>query len=347
MPAATGTDLDDVRREVVRSLVQLREFAGPTDAAPIRRKTRTKDVCHETQLRCFADRTVDPRRVTQLACRTKQLGMGIAHLMLSQPAPMKLVDQVTPRQPVIDDASAHRLNPEPGRHGATGYRVSTLMGAAVRSIEGHRREIRTSSAGSDDTGLVDTPTVTYGIDLPDDREFRLCGDVVGKRVLELGSPGGNAVSLARLGARASLVEPSSSRISELRRLAETHEVTVECHLGGHAELGFATSASIDLVICTDGLRGVDDVSRVFRQVHRVLKPGSVFVFAAPHPFTRLVGADGTLQGSYGNPSEPLQSVAGLFAALGRASFVVDVLLEPMGRGPLPTMLIVRARKLGI
>ena len=43
--------------------------------------------------------------------------------------------------------------------------------------------------------------------------------------------------------------------------------------------------SVDLVLSAYALGFVEDLNRVFRQVHRVLKDGSPFVVSLPHPAT--------------------------------------------------------------
>jgi SAM-dependent methyltransferase len=195
------------------------------------------------------------------------------------------------------------------------------------------------------------PTISYGRSVPDENELRLCGDVAGKRVIELGSTAAaNAVSLARRGAKAMVIDPSSDRLNELRGLAEQNEVSVECHRGDLADLGFATSASVDLVLCVGGLASVDDISRVFRQVHRVLRTDAPFVLAVPHPFAAMIDVGDVVRRRYWG-DDAIHTVGGLFTALTRSNFQVDVVLEPepVGRHDalVPTTLIVRARKLGV
>ena len=67
-------------------------------------------------------------------------------------------------------------------------------------------------------------------------------------------------------------------------------MSVECHHGELADLGFAPSGTIDLVLANHTLDDDDDLGRTLRQVHRVLKPGAPFVLAMAHPFA-AVGTD--------------------------------------------------------
>lgn len=196
--------------------------------------------------------------------------------------------------------------------------------------------------------------VRYGSSVADESELRLCGDVAGKRIIELGiSAPSNAVALAGAGARALAVDPSADRIALLRRQAETAEVTVQCHQSDVADLGFATSASIDLVVASHTLAEVDDLSRLLRQIHRVLKPDAAFIMAEQHPIAAmLTAANGqqseTVQHPYGQTS---RTFSDLFMSMQRTNFRIEVMHELMPinhRNALaPLVLVIRARKLGV
>ena len=157
---------------------------------------------------------------------------------------------------------------------------------------------------------------------------KLIGHVAGKRVLELGCGRGSvAVDLARQGARVIAVDADSDRLAALRREAEREETKVELHHGDLADLAFLRADTIDAVFSDGALADVADLSRVFRQAHRVLRPDGPLVVALPHPNAEL---------------EPHRSVSDIFMALVRTNFRVDTLLEPGGR-----TLVLRGRKEGI
>ncbi len=195
--------------------------------------------------------------------------------------------------------------------------------------------------------------VRYGASVADESELRLCGDVNGKRVIELGiGAWGNSVALALAGARTLAVDPSADRIAMLRRQAEEAEVTVQCHQSEVADLGFATSASIDLVVASHTLLDIDDLARLLRQIHRVLKPESPFVMAGPHPIAAMlasVGGQYVAQQPYG--AAPARSISDIFMAMQRTNFRIDVMHELMpinSRNAMaPAVLVIRARKLGV
>jgi SAM-dependent methyltransferase len=219
--------------------------------------------------------------------------------------------------------------------------------------------------------------VQYGSDLPDEAELRLCGNVQSKRVLELGCGAGeNAVAFAKNGAHTIALDRSPGQLALARNLADLEEVRVEWHESDAADLAFLRADSIDLAFSAGLLAEVEDIDRLFRQVHRVLRPGAPFVFAYEHPLALSVGRDHDEPGglplgrlevrrSYFDlgPIEVTRqgekftvwprTIADVFAALHRAGYRVDALLEPEpvhspDPGPtMPTAVVWRARKEGV
>jgi SAM-dependent methyltransferase len=199
------------------------------------------------------------------------------------------------------------------------------------------------------TGPVTTPAISFGRNIPDESELRLCGDIAdGKRALELGlGRSQNAVAFALAGAKAIAVDPDASRIETLRAAAVEAEVTVECHVTDLADLGFATSGSIELVVADHTIGEVDDLGRLLRQVHRVLRSSQPFVLSVPHPFAGVHSTD-----EFGSKVLPYGSVGRTIGdwhlQLGRANFRVDRILElgVTDISPVPTTLVIRAQKEG-
>ena len=185
--------------------------------------------------------------------------------------------------------------------------------------------------------------ISFGASIPGETELRLCGDVGdGTRAVELGvSEWFNSIELARAGAKSIAVDPDPARIEALRRRADEEAVVVQCITADLADLGDVTSATCDLVLAAHTIHGFDDLGRLLRQVHRILKPSRSFVISMPHPFA-AVGPDSP----YGAAA---RTVGDWFTALGRTNFRVDQLRE-LGVGPtssVPTTLVLRARKEGI
>jgi SAM-dependent methyltransferase len=192
-----------------------------------------------------------------------------------------------------------------------------------------------------------TDHVTYGEGVPGDSQLGLLGDVSGgRRVIELGIVETNSVALALRGAKAIAVDPDRERLTALRVAAADADVSVECHEGDLGDLGFATSSTIDVVLAVHTLDDVDDLGRILRQVHRVLKPGAPFVLVLDHPFASV----GPIGGSkkvrrYG---ENRRTIGELLAALDRSNFRVEIFEElgVSGASAVPTTLAVKVRKQG-
>ena len=252
--------------------------------------------------------------------------MGVAHLGAADTAQSNLIDQHPPGQSVVDDAAPF------------------FTAAQHPDRETHRFRLAIRK-----TGAVTTSAISFGRDIPDDRELRLCGDISGgRRALELGvSREMNAIAFALAGAKSIAVDPDPSTIEHLRQAATKAEVTVECHVGDPADLGFATSGSIELVVANHTLVDVDDLGRQLRQVHRVLKASHPLLISVPHPFAGVHTTD-----QYGSKVHPYgtvgRTIGDWHTQLSRANFRVDHILElgVSNISPVPTTLLLRARKEG-
>ncbi len=193
--------------------------------------------------------------------------------------------------------------------------------------------------------------VSFGPNVADDDELRVCGDVRGKRVLELGLYGAvpNCISMVERGAARGLaVDPSLEAIQRGRQAAANLEVIVEFHHAEIADLGFITTGSIDLALCVHHIGYDTDFARIFRQVHRVLKPEAGFALALVHPMSAVFdGADPTARRRYGSTTPTIGEIA---MGLQRANFSIEVVHElPPRNAPhavAPVVLVIRANKLG-
>ena len=232
------------------------------------------------------------------------------------------------------------------------------------------------SAAYQDAAKLSTNVAHYGPDMPTEAELRLLGDLKGKKVLELGCGGAQcSIAFAKQGATAIGVDFSSAQLAHARRLCEHEEVRLELRQGDLADLAFLQADSIDLVFSAYAFGYVEDLNRVFRQVHRVLKVGAPLVFSLTHPAYDIVDDDAELalliRRSYFDHS-PIDfewdgipftayhhTLSELYMGLTRASYRVDLILEPepIEGAPhshawrdtflyLPRTLIIRARKEG-
>ncbi len=150
---------------------------------------------------------------------------------------------------------------------------------------------------------------------------------------------------------------------------------MELRQGDLADLAFLRADSIDLVFSAYAFGYVEDLNRVFRQVHRVLKVGAPLVFSLTHPAYDMIDdvAEPPLliRRSYFDRSTVdfdwggirftayHHTLSELYMGLVRASYRIDLVLEPepVASGPrshawqetynfVPRTLIIRARKEG-
>lgn len=187
--------------------------------------------------------------------------------------------------------------------------------------------------------FVPVDPISYGPGSPPESELRLLGPVAGKRILVLGcADPAVPAALAEQEAKVVGVEPSLDRLTAARAATGAARVQAELHHVDFAELAFVRANTIDAAVAVLALADVDDLDRVFRQVHRVLHPQAPLVLSLPHPASALAEGRSWFE----------RSVADVFTSLVRTSFAVDVLLEPVPApgARLPVTLIVRGRKLG-
>lgn len=188
-----------------------------------------------------------------------------------------------------------------------------------------------------------------------DLDRRLLGEVRGRHVLVLGCGAGHdAVGLARRGAIVTAVDDSADQLSAGRELAGREEVAVAFRQAQPAELAFLQAEQMDLVVSIHALCFVEDLDRVFRQVHRVLRHGAHFVVTVPHPAILTSDpSDPNRTARRWDDPEPagerwVHRAEDIVSALHRANFEIDALLERNGPEPVlaPATLIARGAKLG-
>ncbi|MDP9070528.1 MAG: methyltransferase domain-containing protein [Actinomycetota bacterium] len=221
-----------------------------------------------------------------------------------------------------------------------------------------------------------TDVAHYGPDVGTEADFRLLGDVRGKRVLELGCGGAQcSVAFAKQGATAIGIDSSAEMLAYAKRLCEQEEVKVELRQADMADLAFLRAESIDVAFSAYAFSYVEDLDRVFRQVNRVLKAAAPLVFSLPHPASALIDECAepplVVRRSYFDRAgvererngviftEYHHTISDLFGGLTRAGYRVDTILEPeplAGTGSsqdlseasryVPRTVVFRARKEG-
>ena len=169
----------------------------------------------------------------------------------------------------------------------------------------------------------------------------LLPDVTGKRVLDAGcGPGAYAEWLLDHGAQVVAVDATEKMLAHARARTANR---AEFHLANlNAPLDFLADASFDLVICPLVLDYIRDWTPLFREFHRLLRPGGVLVFSHGHPASEffLYYADGNYHeveqvswewtgfGTVVTMPSYRRPLAAVFNPLIDAGFVLDRVLEP-------------------
>jgi ubiquinone/menaquinone biosynthesis C-methylase UbiE len=141
----------------------------------------------------------------------------------------------------------------------------------------------------------------------------LVGDVKGKRVLEIGAGRGLvSFAFAKEGASVVALEPDTSDIvgtGAMRRLQHESGVKFELVETFGESLPFE-SGGFDIVFCRCVLHHAHDLNKMCSEIHRVLKPGGLFLadrehvitdetqlpeFLARHPLHHLYGGENAFQ----------------------------------------------------
>jgi ubiquinone biosynthesis O-methyltransferase len=108
--------------------------------------------------------------------------------------------------------------------------------------------------------------------------FDHIADWRGKAVLDLGCGGGfMAEALAQRGAAVIGIDPAEKAIAIARSHGASQNRSIKYLVGVGETLPLA-DGSMDYVVCVDVLEHVADLGEVINEVHRVLRPGGVFLF---------------------------------------------------------------------
>lgn len=140
------------------------------------------------------------------------------------------------------------------------------------------------------------------------------GDVRGKRILGLASGGGQQVPvLAAAGASVVSFDLSDEQLAKDRMVAEREGLDVRCVQGDMADLSCFPDESFDLVFHPASNVFVPDLAPVWREAHRVLRPGGALLAGFMNPAVFLFDHDeadrtGSLVVRYALPYSDLASL---------------------------------------
>jgi SAM-dependent methyltransferase len=110
------------------------------------------------------------------------------------------------------------------------------------------------------------------------------GELPGKRVLCLASGGGQqAPVLAAAGASVVSFDLSDAQLAADRAVARREDLSIDCVRGDMADLGCFREATFDLVFHPASNVFVPDLTPVWRECHRVLRPGGELLAGFMNP----------------------------------------------------------------
>ena len=181
----------------------------------------------------------------------------------------------------------------------------------------------------------------------------MIGDTRRRKILDLGCGAGHtAVGLARRGARVIATDSDAEQVAAARALAAKHDVAIEFHEAGPAELAFVRADQIDLAVSVWALSLVEDLDRSSVRSTGAFAPAGMSSSHSPHPALLTADPDDPTRVAQSwetrNPigERHLHTAEDLVSAFTRANFAADALLERHHGGPTPATLLARARRLG-
>lgn len=142
------------------------------------------------------------------------------------------------------------------------------------------------------------------------------GEIRGKDVLCLASGGGQqAPILAAAGATVTSFDLSDEQLAKDRLVAEREGLALRCIRGDMADLSVFDDASFDLIFNAASTCFVPDVEIVWRECHRVLRPGGELLTGFVNPSFYLFDhenaeIDGKLEVCYSLPFAEPESLRG-------------------------------------
>jgi len=131
--------------------------------------------------------------------------------------------------------------------------------------------------------------IHYGPGSPNEKYFKLLGNLKGKKVLEIGCGGAQCgIAMAKQGAEVTGIDISEEQLKFAKRLAEKNKVKINLIQGSFQDLSKMNANSYDLAFSAFAFHYSPDLKKLFKQTNRILKKKGLFVFSLDHPFFRTV-----------------------------------------------------------
>lgn len=179
-----------------------------------------------------------------------------------------------------------------------------------------------------------------------ENSLNLLGDVTGKHFVELGSGGSqNAIALAKLGAKVTAVDFSSSQLAFGVSESVNQKTTIDFLQADIQNLNYFQDNTFDSVISVFAIEFIEHLDVFLSECNRVLKEGGQLILSTTHPlgaFEWDVDTNTLNVTDYFNPPVEIwmedgqmysgvtyfRTVEELFTNVVNNGFTVKVLLEP-------------------
>jgi 2-polyprenyl-3-methyl-5-hydroxy-6-metoxy-1,4-benzoquinol methylase len=117
----------------------------------------------------------------------------------------------------------------------------------------------------------------------------LLGNVAGKKILDAACGTGRyALRLAQAGAHVCGIDATAEMLVYAKAKRDATGLNIDFHEGDLAQLPF-TDASFDAVVCALVLSHAPDLSPIFNEFSRVLRPGGRLIITDFHPYCLQIG----------------------------------------------------------
>lgn len=113
-------------------------------------------------------------------------------------------------------------------------------------------------------------------------------DLKGKKICVPSSGDNHAVfAFALLGAEVTSCDIAENQLANAERIAKQHGWDIEFICSDTMKLDNIKSEAYDFVYTSNGVHvWIDDLFNMYRSIHRVMKPGGVYILYEIHPFLR-------------------------------------------------------------
>lgn len=142
--------------------------------------------------------------------------------------------------------------------------------------------------------------VDYGImNSLTESDLGLIGNVMGKKVLELGCGGANCgIALAKQGANVTCVDISEQQIEFAKENAEREKVDIKFIVSDIEEINLP-EADYDIIISMAALGYIENIERAFTKIKNLLRDKGLFVASLPDAISSCI----TSRYLYNDPAE--------------------------------------------